>query len=56
MKILLYYLQDINGLLYLTFILAIINQCFSLLDPYILGKIIDGYATKPKHHTAQILT
>lgn len=34
----------------LTFLLAIINQCFSLLDPFIFGKIIDGYATHPEKH------
>ncbi len=31
----------------LTFLLAITNQCFSLLDPYIFGKIFDNYATHP---------
>ena len=51
MKILLYYLSRYKWFVVLTFVLAIINQCFSLLDPYILGKIIDGYATKPKDHT-----
>jgi len=34
----------------LTFVLAIVNQCFSLLDPFIFGKIIDGYATHPEKH------
>ena len=52
MKILLYYLSRYKWFVVLTFVLAIVNQCFSLLDPYILGKIIDGYATKPKDHTA----
>ena len=51
MKILLYYLSRYKWFVVLTFVLAIINQCFSLLDPFILGKIIDGYATKPKDHT-----
>jgi len=51
MKILLFYLQRYKWFVVLTFLLAIINQCFSLLDPYILGKIIDGYATKPSAHT-----
>jgi ATP-binding cassette subfamily B protein len=31
----------------LTFFLAIINQVFSLLDPYIFGKIFDNFATHP---------
>ncbi|MCC6515145.1 MAG: ABC transporter ATP-binding protein [Chitinophagales bacterium] len=47
MKILLYYLQRYKWLVLLTFILAIINQSFSLLDPYIFGKIFDDYATHP---------
>lgn len=52
MRILLHYLQKYRWLVALTFFLAIINQCFSLLDPYIFGKIIDGYATKPSAHTS----
>ena len=47
MKILLYYLQKYKWLVALTFLLAIINQCFSLLDPYIFGKIFDNFATHP---------
>jgi ATP-binding cassette subfamily B protein len=47
MKILLFYLKKYKWLVALTFFLAIINQSFALLDPYIFGKIIDGYATKP---------
>lgn len=47
MKILLYYLKKYKWLVLLTFLLAIINQCFSLLDPYIFGKIFDNYATHP---------
>lgn len=53
MKILLYYLKKHRGLVIITFLLAIINQCFSLLDPLILGKIIDQYATRPHEHTAE---
>ncbi|MDB5227574.1 MAG: transporter related [Bacteroidota bacterium] len=47
MKILLYYLKKYKWLVVLTFLLAIINQCFSLLDPYIFGKIFDNFATHP---------
>ncbi len=47
MKILLYYLKKYKWLVILTFLLAIINQCFSLLDPYIFGKIFDNFATHP---------
>jgi len=47
MKILLYYLKKYKWLVVLTFLLAIVNQCFSLLDPYIFGKIFDNFATHP---------
>ena len=47
MKILLYYLKKYKWLVVLTFFLAIINQCFSLMDPYIFGKIFDNFATHP---------
>ena len=36
----------------LALVLAAINQVFSLLDPYIFGKIIDKYATKFDHYSA----
>lgn len=40
----------------LALILAAINQVFSLLDPYIFGKVIDNYATKfDKYSTGQFL-
>jgi ATP-binding cassette, subfamily B, bacterial len=47
MKILLHYLRKYRWLVFLTFLLAIVNQGFSMLNPVILGKIIDDYATKP---------
>ena len=47
MKILLYYLKKYKWLVLITFVLAIINQGFSMLNPVVLGKIIDEYATKP---------
>ncbi len=40
----------------LALILAAVNQIFSLLDPYIFGKVIDKYATKfDKYTTGQFL-
>src|SRR5690606_31357118 len=36
----------------LALVLASINQVFSLLDPYIFGKIIDKYATKFNQYSA----
>jgi ATP-binding cassette, subfamily B, bacterial len=50
MKLLFQYLKRYNNLIALALFLAAVNQVFSLLDPYIFGKIIDGYATKPKLH------
>lgn len=47
MKLLLEYLKNFKWLIALTLLLATINQCFSMLDPYILGQIIDRYV---KHH------
>lgn len=38
-------------LVFLALFLASINQVFSLLDPYIFGKILDGFASHPKDYT-----
>jgi ATP-binding cassette subfamily B protein len=35
----------------LAFVLAAVNQTFSLLDPYIFGKLIDKFAKTPKEFT-----
>ncbi len=48
MQLLLSYLRNYKGLIFLTFILAAVNQIFSLLDPYIFGRIIDNFANHPK--------
>lgn len=45
------YLQKHKHLVFLTFILAAINQTFSLFDPILLGKLIDNYATKPQQYS-----
>lgn len=47
MKLLYDYLKRYKGLVLLTFLLASINQVFSLLDPYIYGKLIDRFANHP---------
>ncbi len=47
MKLLFNYLKQYRGLVFLTLILAAINQVFSLLDPWIFRIVIDKYATKP---------
>jgi ATP-binding cassette subfamily B protein len=46
MKLLYAYLRNYWKIVLLALVLAAINQVFSLLDPYIFGKIIDKYATK----------
>ncbi|MDO8549818.1 MAG: ABC transporter ATP-binding protein [Ignavibacteria bacterium] len=46
MKLLYSYLKNYWKLVLLALLLAAINQIFSLMDPYIFGKLIDNYATK----------
>jgi ATP-binding cassette subfamily B protein len=43
MKTLLYYLKNYKGIVVLALLLAAINQCFSMLDPYIYGKILNRF-------------
>jgi len=57
MKILFQYIKPFRSLVLLAFILAGINQTFSLFDPMIFGKLIDEFAKNPivdaagKHRT-----
>ncbi len=51
MKILVSYLKRYKGLVFLSMILASINMVFSLLDPYIFGRILDKYATHKEDFT-----
>jgi len=56
MKLLYKYLRSYWKLILLALLLAAVNQLFSLLDPYIFGKVIDHYATKfDKYTTIQFL-
>ena len=50
MKILMFYLKPYKWLIVLTLFLATINQVFSMLDPYLIGKSVDLYSTHP-HET-----
>lgn len=52
MKILFQYIKPFRGLVFLAFILAGINQTFSLFDPMIFGKLIDQFAKNPFSDTA----
>ena len=56
MKLLYSYLKQYRWLVLLALILAAINQIFSLLDPLILRKIIDEYATAAVTKKLQIST
>ena len=47
MKILFQYIKPFKSLVLLAFILAGINQTFSLFDPMIFGKLIDEFAKNP---------
>lgn len=47
MKLLVSYLRNYKSLVLLTLVLAAVNQIFSMLDPYIMGIVIDRYATRP---------
>jgi len=44
MKLLLSYLKRYKSYVFLTLVLATINQSFSMLDPYIMGTLIEKYA------------
>ena len=46
MKILKGYLVRYKGLIGLALLFAAINQCFSLIDPHITGKIVDDFINK----------
>ncbi len=50
MKVLLRYLSNYKGLVALALLFAALNQMFSLLDPFIYGKLIDRYATHPSDY------
>ena len=45
MKILFKYLKVHLGLIVIALLLATINQVFSMMDPYLVGKIVDTYLT-----------
>ena len=52
MKLLLSYLKRYKSLVFLTLVLATINQVFSMLDPYIMGLLIEKYAVHAKEIAA----
>lgn len=53
MKILFTYLKHYRPLVILALVLAAVNQIFSLLDPYIFGRIVDRYALRFSDYTTQ---
>lgn len=46
MKILINYLKNYRGVVVIALLLAAVNQSFSLLDPYITGRLFDKYIDK----------
>jgi ATP-binding cassette subfamily B protein len=56
MKILKRYLQKYKGLIGLALLFATINQCFSLIDPHITGKIVDEFIEKKDQLNEQQFT
>jgi ATP-binding cassette subfamily B protein len=53
MKLLIQYLKNYKGLIFLALLLAAVNQIFSLLDPWIFRKIIDTYVTRYQEYTTE---
>lgn len=51
MKLLINYLKRYRWLVGLALLLASINQIFSLMDPYIFGKILDRFASRPQDYS-----
>lgn len=51
MQILFSYLKNYKLLIGISLLLASVNQIFSLLDPYIFGKIIDRFANHAKDYS-----
>ena len=47
MKILFQYLRPFRKLVIIGFILAAINQTFSMFDPMLFGRLIDEFAKNP---------
>src|SRR5271154_3575065 len=43
MKLLISYIKQYKGLVFLALLLAAVNQCFSLMDPLIMGKMLDRF-------------
>lgn len=53
MKLLINYLKNYKGLIFLALLLAAVNQIFSLLDPWIFRKIIDTYVTRYQEYSTE---
>ncbi|HLP13537.1 MAG TPA: ABC transporter ATP-binding protein [Flavobacteriales bacterium] len=54
MKIISPYLRPYKKLIFITLLLATINQVFSLLDPFIIGKLINYYSDTKDKVTADV--
>ena len=47
MKLLIQYIKPFKFLIFVALLMAAINQCFSMLDPFFFGKLFDKYVTHP---------
>src|SRR5690242_10923412 len=53
LKLLLSYLKNYKKLVFLALLLAAFNQCFSLMDPVIYGKILDRFGVHINNYRNQ---
>jgi ATP-binding cassette subfamily B protein len=53
MRLLYTYLKRHTGLIAIALLLASVNQVFSMLDPYLVGKIVDTYLTQFQQYDKQ---
>lgn len=57
MKVLFPYLAKHKALIVLALFLAMVNQVFSMIDPYLVGRIIDEYLNQaPAYYQSEFLT
>ncbi len=55
MKILWQYLKPYKKLVFISLMFAAINQCFSLLDPFFSGRLLDEFVNHPQHFEKGLL-
>ena len=53
MKLLISYLKRQQKLVFLALLLAAVNQCFSLMDPFIMGKVINKFGVNHSDYSGR---